>query len=201
MLFCFWVYVSRMSGCDACGETLLSTEGVLCGIPGCATEYCSQECAGHAWATTESKRHTLRDAVLTRLNAYNDAEQTVRAVRALEAAYFGDRALDGGGVAIVFHHCDEWPKERKQTAKANGERIMICDDIRTEAFQRERISFPLPPGLEGKVTHYAAVVLHEFGHVLQKHGYLDDMVVDTQFVPDKELPERQADWWVYSFLK
>ena len=153
------------------------------------------------WTTRMSghyESHTLQEVILSRLNAYWDTQQTVVALRELERVYLTNKDWK---LRVLFEHCNGWPEDRQQTAKANSHRILICDDIRTPAFQRDRISFPLPPGYKGKVTHYAAVVLHEFGHVLEKNGYLTEMVIDTAFVPDKDLEERQADWWVYQFLK
>ncbi len=150
-------------------------------------------------ASDHYSQHSFKEVILTRLNAYRDKQQTVAAVRELERIFLKDADWK---IQVLFEHCNGWPEGRQQTAKANSRRIVICDDIRTPAFQEESASFPLPPeSKKHRVTHYAAVVLHEFGHVLGKNGYLDEMVIDTLFVPDKDLVERQADWWVYQFLK
>lgn len=181
--------------CDWCNQDSASFK---CGVFECETIYCNQTCADVAWNShNSSKTHSFQASVVSLLNDYKDNERTIQALRMLETRYLTDKDWN---LRIVFHHCDEWPRERQQTAKANSNRIMICDDIQTAQFQKESVSFPLPRGLKFRVTHYTAVILHEFGHVLHKNGYLDNLVIETGFVPDKDNDERVADWWVHQFL-
>ena len=115
---------------------------------------------GPRWKTATGGR------IIDLLNQYKDIEATREAVRLLHASFL--HGLDS--VDVTFDTCNDW--NRRRTARTAGRIIHICEDIRTDAFQREKPQYPIPEGMY--VTHYAAVVLHEFGHVLLRRGLIKD---------------------------
>jgi len=170
---------------------------VRCGVgKGCPARYCDQFCANRAWPQ-HAASHGLVEIVVALLNDYTDDRSTISALRMLERKF---TPMNKGWVmGIVFDDCDQWSRERSQTAKANSRRIVICEDIRTPEFQRRKPSFPTPVG-HTTIVHYGAVVLHEFGHILDKNGFLERAQLDENWSPHKQEGERQADWWAYQFL-
>jgi hypothetical protein len=187
-----------MSFCGSCNLPVQHVDATpKCGVEGCDTYYCLQICADSAWPQHYHK-HTNIEIAVALLNDYGNDESTTRAIRALEDGYMPPNR--GWNLGIVFEHCDEWSRE--QTAKANARRILICDDIRTAEFQTETPSLRMPnSALARSASHYAVVVLHEFGHTLHKNGYLtqgDQLPENWEL--EKEEAERVADWWVYTVL-
>ena len=53
-------------------------------------------------------------------------------------------------------------------ATSRGEILLNTARLRAPAFESAPTRFPRP----ARVTHYAAVLLHEYGHILQVHGAL-----------------------------
>lgn len=81
-------------------------------------------------------------------------------------------------------------------AKANGKRIVVCDTARAKHFQREP-SIEVPNYEEQyHVKHLTVVILHEFGHVLDRRGKLPKD--DDSFLSDDK--EARANAFVHHFL-
>lgn len=187
-----------MAFCGSCNLPVQHADASpRCGVPGCGVYYCFQGCADAAWPRHRSE-HTSIEIAVTLLNDYESNESTVRAIRALEDEYMPKNK--GWRLGVVFEHCDGW--SRDQTAKANARRMVICDDIRTAEFQAEAPSLPMPRSILGShASHYAVVVLHEFGHAMHKNGYLDRSPGPPgDWEPEKGEAERVADWWVHGQL-
>jgi hypothetical protein len=118
-------------------------------------------------------------------------DATVRAVEML-------RELVGleEEVRLEFSGCPNKPRSTVyppfRTGYANAYRIHICTDAMGDAFNAihsKTIQYD-----DVIICHYAVVVLHEFGHVLDKRHELrgcGDVV---------KHPERRADWWAQEFL-
>jgi hypothetical protein len=97
-------------------------------------------------------------------------------------------------VALEFSGCADKPKSTVyppfRTGYANAYRIHLCTDSMGDAFNALHSKTIQYDDLI--ICHYAVVVLHEFGHVLDKRHKLGECTVKH--------PERRADWWAQEFL-
>jgi len=109
--------------------------------------------------------HLLRCDVVALLEAQHVRE----AVQRLQMHF----DPQGKPVEVLFDGCEEdILKGYPGIAKANGERIIVCDTARADYFQyaaSEEV-----PDYEKKygVKHLTVIVLHEFGHVLDRRHML-----------------------------
>lgn len=116
-----------------------------------------------------------------------------RALAMLSDMFLGD----SGAVNLEFSHCDD-KKESVvypgfKTGYANGSRIHICIDSLGDAFNAQHsktIAYD-----SARVTHYAAMFLHEFGHVLDKR----DIEYDDWYGGNTQV-ERRADAFAQWFI-
>jgi hypothetical protein len=106
--------------------------------------------------------------------------------------------LNDEEVGLEFSGCEEKPVSPIyppfRTGYANRVRIHICSDSLGDAFnaiQSKQIFYD-----PKKITHYCAVFLHEFAHVLDKRGLLPSEYGGFY----KKDIERRADHWAQSFL-
>jgi hypothetical protein len=101
-----------------------------------------------------------REAIVTMLNMRKPIP-TKQAVNNLELLLLNRKAPR---VTIIYQ--DNIPKSQcdMDTACTNGKLIWISRHILKPEFQWAPSNFHLPPYL----THYAAVILHEFGHLIPK---------------------------------
>jgi len=97
-------------------------------------------------------------------------------------------------VQLEFSGCPNKPQSTVyppfRTGYANAYRIHICTDSMGDAFNAlhsKTVQYD-----EVMICHFAVVVLHEFGHVLDKRHLLEKCTIQH--------PERRADWWAQQFL-
>lgn len=76
----------------------------------------------------------------------------------------------------------------RDTGCTNGTKIWLSPRILTQEFEDEDAHFERPEG----ISHAAALILHEFGHLVFGHPYNDGMT--------RELKEQQADCWAAGFV-
>jgi hypothetical protein len=97
-------------------------------------------------------------------------------------------------VRVEFSGCPNKPRSTVyppfRTGYANAYRIHLCSDSMDDAFNALRSKTVVYDDVI--VSHYAVVVLHEFGHVLDKRHLLQACPVTHA--------ERRADWWAQEFL-
>lgn len=103
-----------------------------------------------------------------------------------------ERLLDE--VRVEFSGCPDKPRSTVyppfRTGYANAYRIHLCSDAMGDDFNHVHSkTIAYDPLI---VSHYAVVVLHEFGHVLDKRQLLHECPARN--------PERRADWWAQEFL-
>jgi hypothetical protein len=97
-------------------------------------------------------------------------------------------------VRVEFSGCPNKPQSTVyppfRTGYANAYRIHLCSDAMDDGFNAlHSKTVNYDPVI---VSHYAVVVLHEFGHVLDKRHLLQSCPVTHA--------ERRADWWAEQFL-
>lgn len=104
---------------------------------------------------------------------------------------------DSGALSLEFSNCDDKNESVVypgfKTGYANGSRIHICTDSLGDAFNAQHsktISYDA-----ARVTHYAAMFLHEFGHVLDKR----DIEYDNWYGGNTQV-ERRADAFAQWFI-
>lgn len=108
-----------------------------------------------------------------------------------------DMFMEGASITLEFSSCadkdDSAVYPGFKTGYANGSRIHICLDALSDAFNAQHsktISYD-----SAHVSHYAAMFLHEFGHVLDKNGIeYDDFYGENTHV------ERRADAFAQWFI-
>jgi hypothetical protein len=117
-------------------------------------------------------------------------EETTRV--AIEMLAKRQRLVDE--VRVEFSGCPNKPRSTVyppfRTGYANAYRIHLCSDSMNDAFNElHSKTVAYDPVI---ISHYAVVVLHEFGHVLDKRHLLQACPLTH--------PERRADWWTEEFL-
>lgn len=117
----------------------------------------------------EEEENPERYRKVIRLLNQRTEETTKEAIGILEKMY----GIDDDPVGIYFDKCIAVPPAKEylpyKTGYANRERIVLCPDILTDDFNVKTHSKSIGYNMT-YVTHYAAVVLHEFGHVLDKRS-------------------------------
>ncbi len=126
-----------------------------------------------------------RRRILTQLNRRTKADVT-SAMLDLWGVLFPDRDVE---LPIIWSSQVPPSTCGKDTACTDGVTVWISPRTLTDAFEEEEGHFTRPKG----VSHIAALILHEFGHLVFNHPYRPN-------VPkaDKEM---QADCWALSFMK
>lgn len=139
---------------------------------------------------------TLRVAVVRLLNTRTQ-QDTRRAIAMLQERYLSDEPP----LEVEFDACkDKEPAYYYmpyKTAEANGHRIRLCDDARKQSFSHDYPRSKTVQHDPRNVQHYAVIVLHEFGHVLDKTDHLDDIVPG---LPPQDQKEERADLFAQWFL-
>jgi hypothetical protein len=132
------------------------------------------------------------ELVIDLLNRRN-RKDSHRALAILSEMFLGNAGL----VRLEFSPCleksDSVVYPGFKTGFANGERIHICDDALTDAFNAQHsktIAYD-----DAKVSHYTAMFLHEFGHVLDKNG-----IEYEHFYGGNSNVERRADAFAQWFI-
>lgn len=122
--------------------------------------------------------------VLRLLKNYNDKKDIKLAIVILTEMY----NIPESEVIVKFGPC-----KNSEYAYANSYRIYVCDKIRTREYDESESHY-----IQHKkygVGHFAATILHEFGHVLDKNGKLHfkNMVLNHE--------EERADFFASNFIK
>ena len=109
--------------------------------------------------TSSSTTSSTSTSIIALLNEYNNDDKILAGLQLLVNRYGIQRLI------VRFTQCDYYASSNKEF-----NRITICPRIRTPSFNRLQ-STHVEHDLE-RVTHFAAVILHEFGHVLNNGGRL-----------------------------
>lgn len=117
---------------------------------------------------TENEPNTQKYQDIIKLLNERTEDSTRLAVARLEKMYNLEDP-----VGIFFDQCVAVPPAKEylpyKTGYANKDRMVLCPDIMKDDFNVKTHSKTIPYNTT-YVTHYAAVVLHEFGHVLDKRS-------------------------------
>lgn len=135
----------------------------LCGVNIC------KECS---LLNNKGTLHLLRCEVVTLLETQTEGN-ILEAVERLKAYY--DPL--GNPVGVEFDGCqDDILNGDPGIAKANGKRIIVCDTARMAHFQDDPSAEVPDYAQDYHVKHLTVVVLHEFGHVLNRRKKLPQSV-------------------------
>lgn len=118
---------------------------------------------------------TFRQQVIDLLNT-KEKQETEQAIMMLRDRYA--RAVSD--LYVTFDACNNKdPADNYmpyKTGSANSQHIRLCDDARTQQFAEDYPNSKTIAHDPNHVSHYAVIVLHEFGHVLDKNGVLEKVV-------------------------
>lgn len=138
----------------------------------------------------------FRRRIIRLLNTRTQRD-TERAVAELHRHF----APDIPRVDVTFDACfDKEPAHHYspyRTGAANAYHIRLCDDVRSSDFARDYPQSMTVRHDPRTVSHYAVIVLHEFGHVLSKNDMLDDVIPG---LPSDASDEERADLFAQVFV-
>lgn len=144
----------------------------LCGIPICGT--CVME------TPEKVSRHMLKCSVVALLETQQ--ERNIKEAIGLLQDYYDP---SGPMVEVIFDACeDDIENGGPGIAKANGKHIIVCDRSRMAHFQDDASKEVPDYQYDYNVSHLTVVVLHEFGHVLDRRKKLPESVSSVS--DDKE---------------